>query len=149
MSKNPIPQGKYKPAVRYGNLIFTAGMTPRKDGVLLMSGKISPDRPLDDYRDAVIQAASNALTAAQNTLGEGEKIVQILSLTVYLNATEDYTTHAKVGISSRAGCMSSWGTRASAPGPPSAWPPSPATPRWRSSSWPPPSKPGYKTNARL
>ena len=97
MSKNPIPQGKYKPAVRYGNLIFTAGMTPRKDGVLLMSGKISPDRPLDDYRDAVIQAASNALTAAQNTLGEGEKIVQILSLTVYLNATEDYTTHAKVG----------------------------------------------------
>ena len=90
MSKNPIPQGKYKPAVRYGNLIFTAGMTPRKDGVLLMSGKISPDRPLDDYRDAVIQAASN-------TLGEGEKIVQILSLTVYLNATEDYTTHAKVG----------------------------------------------------
>ena len=74
MSKNPIPQGKYKPAVRYGNLIFTAGMTPRKDGVLLMSGKISPDRPLDDYRDAVIQAASNALTAAQN-----------------------YTTHAKVG----------------------------------------------------
>ena len=88
MSKNPIPQGKYKPAVRYGNLIFTAGMTPRKDGVLLMSGK---------YRDAVIQAASNALIAAQNTLGEGEKIVQILSLTVYLNATEDYTTHAKVG----------------------------------------------------
>ena len=97
MSKNPIPQGKYKPAVRYGNLIFTAGMTPRKDGVLLMSGKISPDRPLDDYQDAVIQAASNALTAAQNTLAEGEKIVQILSLTVYLNATEDYTTHAKVG----------------------------------------------------
>ena len=90
MNKNPIPQGKYKPAVRYGNLIFTAGMTPRKDGVygnliftagmtprkdgvLLMSGKISPDRPLDDYQDAVIQAASNALTAAQNTLGEGEK----------------------------------------------------------------------------
>lgn len=97
MSKNPIPQGKYKPAVRYGNLIYTAGMTPRKDGVLLMSGKISPDRPLDDYRDAVIQATSNALTAAQNTLAEGEKIVQILSLTVYLNATPDYTTHAKVG----------------------------------------------------
>ncbi len=97
MSQNPIPQGKYKPAVRYGSLIYTAGMTPRKNGVLLMSGKISPDRPLDDYREAVIQAASNALTAAQNTLKEGEKIVQILSLTVYLNTTPDYTTHAKVG----------------------------------------------------
>ena len=28
MSQNPIPQGKYKPAVRHGGLIFTAGMTP-------------------------------------------------------------------------------------------------------------------------
>ena len=91
MSKNPIPQGKYKPAVRYGNLIFTAGMTPRKDGVLLMSGKISPDRPLDEYRDAVIQAASNALTAAQNTLGEGEKIVQILFFFNDTATTEIYT----------------------------------------------------------
>jgi len=42
MSQNPIPQGKYKPAVRHGGLIFTAGMTPRKNGVLLMSGKITP-----------------------------------------------------------------------------------------------------------
>ena len=97
MSKSPIPQGKYKPAVRHGNLIFTAGMTPRRDGVLLMSGKISPDRPLDDYKEAVEQATSNALAAARGALKEGEKIVQIVSLTVYLNATPDYTTHAKVG----------------------------------------------------
>ena len=97
MSKNPIPQGKYKPAVRYGNFIFTAGMTPRKDGVLLLSGKIKPDVELDYYRAATIQAATNALTAAKNCLKEGEKIVQVLSLTVYLNAAPDYLTHAKVG----------------------------------------------------
>ena len=97
MSQNPIPQGNYRPAVRYGNLIYTAGMTPRRNGVLIQSGKIRPDRPLDDYREAIIQAASNALTAARNTLREGERIAQILSLTVYLNATPDYTTHAMVG----------------------------------------------------
>ena len=97
MSKNPIPQGNYKPAVRHGDLIFTAGMTPRKDGVLIMSGKISPDQPIEVYRDAIRQAASNALTAARNTLKEGESIVQILSLTVYINAEPTYTTHAKIG----------------------------------------------------
>ena len=32
--KDPIPQGKYVPAARGGNLVFTAGMTPRKDGAL-------------------------------------------------------------------------------------------------------------------
>ena len=96
MSQNPIPQGNYKPAVRYGNLIYTAGMTPRKNGVLMMSGKVTPDRPLEDYREAVIQAASNALTAAQNTLKEGEKLVQVLSLYVFVNASPDFTAHPKV-----------------------------------------------------
>ena len=37
---NPIPQGKYVPATRFGNMIFTAGMTPRNNGVLLKTGKI-------------------------------------------------------------------------------------------------------------
>lgn len=97
MNKNPIPQGKYRPAVRYGHLVYTAGMTPRKDGVLLLAGKITPDEPIEHYREAVRQAAANALVAAQNTLSEGERIVQILSLTVYINASPDYTTHAKIG----------------------------------------------------
>lgn len=97
MNQNPIPQGKYKPAVRHGNIIVTAGMTPRKDGVLIASGKVLPDEPVESYRTAVTQAASNALTAASNCLAEGESICQILSLTVYINATADYTTHAKIG----------------------------------------------------
>ena len=32
---NPIPQGKYVPATRFGDLIVTAGMTPRKNGQLI------------------------------------------------------------------------------------------------------------------
>ena len=97
MSKNPIPQGKYKPAVRCGNLVYTAGMTSRKDGVLMMSGKVLADEPLETYKDAVVQAAANALTAARNCLTEGEAIAQVLALTVYVNAEEGYTTHAKIG----------------------------------------------------
>ena len=97
MASNPIPQGKYRPAVRYGSFIYTAGMTPRKDGVLLMSEKVSAAKPAEYYRDAAVQAASNALTAAKNALAEGEKIAQILSLTVYVNTEPDYLTHAKIG----------------------------------------------------
>lgn len=97
MSQNPIPQGNYRPAVRFGSLVFTAGMTPRKNGVLLQSGKVTPDQPPEAFREAARQAACNALTAAQNCLEEGESILQILSLTVYVNASPDYTTHAKIG----------------------------------------------------
>ena len=94
---NPTPQGKYVPATRFENLIFTAGMTPRKDGVLLMAEKVSTSKPTEYYTDAAVQAARNALTAAVNALKEGEKIVQILSLTVYVNTEPDYLTHAKIG----------------------------------------------------
>lgn len=95
MSKNPIPQGKYIPANRYGNLIFTAGMTPRDNGVLIRTGKVKLEDDIDGYRDAVRQAAKNTLTAAQNTLEEDEVIAKILSITVFVNAEEGYTKHAK------------------------------------------------------
>ena len=93
---NPIPQGNYAPATRGGDLIFTAGMTPRKNGELILSGKVKISEPAEGYREAVKQAAANALTAAVNTLNEKECIGQILSLTVYVNAEEGYTTHARL-----------------------------------------------------
>ena len=93
---NPIPQGKYVPANRFGDLIFTAGMTPRDNGILIKTGKIGLDDPIEDYRDCVRQAAKNALIAAQNKLEEGESIQRILFLTVYVNAQDGYTTQAKI-----------------------------------------------------
>lgn len=94
---NPIPQGKYKPAVRKGNLIFTAGMTPRLNGQLIMSGKVESGVSVEDYRQAADQATANALNAALSCVQPGEKITQILSLTVYINAAPDFTSHAKIG----------------------------------------------------
>ena len=94
--KNPIPQGKYVPATRSGNLIFTAGMTSRKNGVLILTGRVKADEPLETYREAVYQAAGNALTAALNKLNEGESIAQVLSLMVYVNAEDGFTVHSKL-----------------------------------------------------
>ena len=93
---NPIPQGKYVPATRSGSLVFTAGMTPRKDGVLLLSGKVRRDEPIEKYKEAIRQAASNALNAARNMLQKEEKIVGVLSLSVFINAEEGYIMHPKL-----------------------------------------------------
>ena len=94
--ENPIPQGKYVPAKRFGNIVATAGMTPRDHGVLMRSGKIRCDEDPADYRDAVRLAAGNALIAAQNTLAEGERIETILTITVYINAEEGFTKQSKI-----------------------------------------------------
>ena len=91
-----IPQGRYVPATRGDNLIFTAGMTPRKNGVLLMSGKIRSSDELAVYRDIARQAAGNAVNAARNILNDGEKLSQVLSLSVFVNAETGYTQHSKL-----------------------------------------------------
>ncbi|MGD8189074.1 RidA family protein [Brevibacillus ginsengisoli] len=93
---NLIPQGKYVPASRVGNMIYTAGMTPRTNGVLIQSGKVSAEKPVDTYKQASIQAVTNALTAARNLLTEHEKLEQIVSLTVYINAEETFEAHSSL-----------------------------------------------------
>ena len=93
---NPIPQGKYVPATRGGNFIYTAGMTPRNNGVLIFSGKVKTAEPVETYRDAVRQATSNTLTAARNMLKENERLERVLSLSVFVNAEENFTFHSRL-----------------------------------------------------
>jgi enamine deaminase RidA (YjgF/YER057c/UK114 family) len=93
---NPIPQGNYVPASRYGNMIYTAGMTPRNNGVLIQSGKVITSEPVSIYKAAVRQAVANALTAAMSTLAEQERLEQILSLTVYVNAEDTFQAHSSL-----------------------------------------------------
>jgi enamine deaminase RidA (YjgF/YER057c/UK114 family) len=93
---NPIPQGNYVPASRFGNMIYTAGMTPRNNGELIQSGKVINSEPVSIYKAAVRQAVANALTAAMNTLAEEERLEQILSLTVYVNAEDTFQAHSSL-----------------------------------------------------
>lgn len=95
MSSTPIPQGKYVPAVRHGDLIITSGMTPRENGVLIMSGKVKNAVEPEHYHKAAIQAAENALAAAKSVLKPGERIARIVSVTVFVNAEDGYTAHAR------------------------------------------------------
>lgn len=94
--EQPIPQGKYLPAVRHSDLIYTSGMTPRKAGKLLYSGQLRATDPIDAHQTAVRLATLNALAAAQSCLEEGERISVVLQLNVYLNAETGFTAHAKV-----------------------------------------------------
>ena len=93
---DPVPQGRYRPAKRWGNLVFTSGMTPRRDGVLIAVGKIRTGQLLDVYRDAVLLAVANALTAARNQARDGESLVEILSMTVFIAAEADFADHSRL-----------------------------------------------------
>lgn len=92
----PKPQGMYVSARRHADLIFTAGMTPRQNGKLMVEGPIIAGKPVDAWRDAVVLACSNALASATAALREGETLDQILSMTVFLVAEPAFTAHSRI-----------------------------------------------------
>ena len=47
------------PTTRHGNLIFTAAMTSRRDGVLQFTSMVKAEDSLESYKEAVRIAASN------------------------------------------------------------------------------------------
>lgn len=96
MKQAPVPQGKYIPASRHNNLVYTSGMTPRNNGVLMFSGKIKVDEPIETYKEAVRLATSNALTAARNLTTEQQCIEKIVTLTVFIATEEGFTAHARL-----------------------------------------------------
>jgi len=91
-----FPQGRYVTAKRYGDFVFTSGMTPRIDGVLISEGRVRADMPVESYRSAVELACSNALAAASGVAGVNERIGQILSLSVFIAAETDFRAHARL-----------------------------------------------------
>jgi|SRR5680860_327737 len=93
---NPIPQGKYVTATRHGDIVYTSGMTPRKNGVLILEGKISSSESLDTYRESVRLATANALTAARNLLAGQEHLEKVISLTVFIAADESFQAHSRL-----------------------------------------------------
>lgn len=95
----PVPQGDYVPARRHGGLIFTAGMTPRRDGVLIQRGPVGKDDPPEAWHDAVTLACGNALIAARAMLAEGEEIAAVLNVTVYVAAEHGFTSHSRLADS--------------------------------------------------
>lgn len=92
----PIPQGDYIPARRHKDQIFTSGMTPRRNGVLMFEGPVKATDAPELHRDAVELACGNALAAARALLAPGEEIRLILSLTVFVAAEEGFTLHSKL-----------------------------------------------------
>jgi enamine deaminase RidA (YjgF/YER057c/UK114 family) len=92
----PKPAGKYVPAIRAGNLAFTSGQLPIRDGTLLLTGKVPSDVPLDEAQQCAAQALLNALAALQGVLGDLDCIAQVVRLNVFVNSSPGFTEQAKV-----------------------------------------------------
>lgn len=91
----PKPVGAYVPAVRAGNLVFTAGQLPIHGGLLVATGKVPTQTPLEKAQAAARQACLNAL-AAVKSVAPLEQVKRIVRLNVFVNSAAGFTDQAKV-----------------------------------------------------
>ena len=89
------PQGAYAPGVLCGNLLYTAGQTPRKDGVLQYTGKVGTDLTLEEAQAAARLCALNCLGIVRAAAGSLERVRKIVKVTGFIASAENFTAHPK------------------------------------------------------
>jgi enamine deaminase RidA (YjgF/YER057c/UK114 family) len=92
----PSPLGAYVETSLAGSLLFVSGTLPLVDRKLAISGRIGRDLSVGQGQEAAWLAALTALAAAQQYVGDLDKIEKLVKLTVQLVTTEDFTEHAAV-----------------------------------------------------
>lgn len=90
----PRPQGAYVPAVaapvRAGDvLVASAGMTPRRDGRLTVTGLVGRDLDVPAAREAAALAARNAVAAV--AAGDLGRVRRWVRMTVYVACADGFT----------------------------------------------------------
>lgn len=100
----PRPQGDYRTAVSSGGLAMSAGMTPRVEGVLLITGAVGGDVDVARAKEAAGLAACNAVAAIVAELdGDESRLRRLLRMTVYVACVEGFLDLSAVADGATAG----------------------------------------------
>ena len=84
------PAANYVPYCRSGNLLFTAGQLPLKDGKLQASGLLGRDVDTASGKEAAKYCAINILAQARAALGDLETISRLVKITVFVASAPDF-----------------------------------------------------------
>lgn len=90
------PVAAYAPALRRGNLVYTAGQLPFVNGEIEVTGKVGAEVTLEQAEALAQQCALNGLAAARGLLGSLDKITQVIKVTVFVASDPSFTAQPTV-----------------------------------------------------
>jgi len=91
------PVANYVGWVRSGNLVFTSGQVPLKDGKLHFQGKVGGDIGVDQAVQAAQMCAVNVISQIKGALdGNLDRVRRVVKLVVFVNGAPEFTEHPKV-----------------------------------------------------
>lgn len=94
--KTPQPMGDYTSIQLESGFFFTAGITPRRDGLLQHRGRVGTEVNGVDVERAAHLATNNLINVVEDAVGNGAKP---LSLTVYIACAPSFTDHSRIADS--------------------------------------------------
>jgi enamine deaminase RidA (YjgF/YER057c/UK114 family) len=96
LPKTAAPVANYVPFAMTGNQLWVAGQITFWDGKLKYVGKVGADLSLEEGADAARVCALNIIAQAKAALGDLDRVVRVVKLGGFVNATADFTDHPKV-----------------------------------------------------
>jgi enamine deaminase RidA (YjgF/YER057c/UK114 family) len=85
------PLAAYVPAVRTGDLVFTAGQLPRRDGELVATGKVGAEVTPEVAAEAAAACALNALAAIKAEVGDLSAVRRVVKVVVFVASAPGFT----------------------------------------------------------
>jgi enamine deaminase RidA (YjgF/YER057c/UK114 family) len=86
----PAPAGAYVPAVRAGQLVFTAGQVPFVDGKVAATGKVGREISPEEAKGHARTCALNALAAVHALVGI-DAVVRVVKVVGFVASAEGFT----------------------------------------------------------
>ena len=90
------PVAAYVPAVRTGNLVYTSGQLPARDGEMIAVGKLGAAVSEETGYECARQCALNALAAIKAEVGSLDAVKRIVKAVVFVASTPEFTAQPKV-----------------------------------------------------
>ncbi|CAG7617699.1 RidA family protein [Paenibacillus allorhizosphaerae] len=87
----PKPSGNYVPFTMVDPILYLSGVTPKVGGVLQYKGKIGQELTPEQGYQAARQCIINQLGTLRAALGDLDRVVSIIKMEGFINATPEFT----------------------------------------------------------
>ena len=102
------PLAAYVPAVRTGNIVFTAGQLPMVDGAIAKTGQVGADVTVEEAYELAKICAINALAAVE-LVAPVDSIVKVVRIVCYVNGAPGFVSQPAVANGASELFMDIWG----------------------------------------
>ncbi|MEK3732347.1 MULTISPECIES: RidA family protein [Paenibacillus] len=84
------PKFSYVPVTQTGNLLYTSGHDCRKNGELILTGKLGSDLTIEQGQEAARRCVINILSSLQAHLGDLNRVTKVVKMLGFIQSAEGF-----------------------------------------------------------